>query len=171
MDSNLACSVCSSPPVPPKKNHSHFYGALVCLSCRAFFKRCIENFFVDGKFKHSCKKKSPGICDVSYEAKVKDTCKHCRYLKCLAVGMDSTKIKTGEEKEKYTRNNLYCFKKSTLKQVSDCDLAERMNQIILAYQETQKICQPEISFMQYLLQGHYQGSDWSLDTPKHSYKQ
>ena len=77
------------------------------MNCKIFFKRC-----VDLSKTYSCKRKTPGYCDQSYEIPLVEKCKGCRYLKCLSVGMDPSKIKAGEERKKFVRHKLYCFKKS-----------------------------------------------------------
>ena len=53
MDSN--CAVCLRPPVKGKKHFSSF-GAIVCMSCKVFFKRCHDLYITsEGKLKYTCK--------------------------------------------------------------------------------------------------------------------
>ena len=165
MESALFCAVCSCPPPKGKGRHYSFYGAIVCMSCKAFFKRCYDMYIVDGELKHSCKTNAPGQCDVHYQSKAKTKCKHCRFLKCHSVGMKPDKIKSGEERKKYTRNNLYCFKKST-KGIYDVDLNGRMNEIIGAYQKVTAFSTLDRGLMDYLVLGHYNQTYWTFDHTK-----
>ena len=117
---------------------------------------------VDGKLKSRCKKNSPGHCVVHFEADVKSRCLHCRYIKCIRVGMNPNKIKEGEERKKYTRHNLYCFKKST----KDVDLNDRMNVIISAYQTTMARKTLEKSLVDFLVLGHCHQTEWTYNHTK-----
>ena len=45
----------------------------------------------------------PGKCLVSNELSKKQSCKECKFLKCLAVGMDPTKILGVEDRRKFVR--------------------------------------------------------------------
>ena len=161
----MVCAVCSCPPPKGKSRHYSFYGAIVCLSCKAFFKRCFDCYIVEGELKHPCTGNSPGKCDVHFESKTKPKCKHCRYLKCISVGMNPNKIKSGEERKKYTRNNLYCFKKPE-KDSSVVDLNERMNAIISAYQRTMVESNLERDLMDNLILGHCYQTEWTFNHTK-----
>ena len=92
---NLICGVCSAPA----PDHLHFGGkvwlgisckdlfkppnfvAHTCYSCRAFFRRTAQRKAAKG-----LKRCRTGLkkCQVSDEKK---NCIHCRYLKCLKIGM------------------------------------------------------------------------------------
>merc|ERR1711892_1224860 len=73
---NLTCGVCSAPA----PDHLHF-GGHCCYSCRAFFRRTSQRKAAKG-----LKRCRTGLknCEVS---DVKKNCIHCRYLKCLEIGM------------------------------------------------------------------------------------
>merc|ERR1711892_1463922 len=73
---NLTCGVCSAPA----PDHLHF-GAHTCYSCRAFFRRTTQRKLAKG-----LKRCRTGLnnCKVSDETK---NCIHCRYLKCIKIGM------------------------------------------------------------------------------------
>ena len=64
-----------------------------CLSCRAFFRRTVAR--VKAKGLKECK---TGLrrCEVS---EVSKTCIHCRYNKCLTVGMNPKLLLTREKSE------------------------------------------------------------------------
>jgi len=72
---NFKCNVCTTK-VP--NDHTH-YGAVVCHSCRLFFRRASSLPF-------ACKGRRKA-CPVTFETRTK--CKYCRLQKCFAVGMKS----------------------------------------------------------------------------------
>ena len=88
---NLTCGVCSAPA----PDHLHFGGesgflrsilhfcfsAHTCYSCRAFFRRTAQRKAAKG-----LKRCRTGLknCEVSDQKK---NCIHCRYLKCINIGM------------------------------------------------------------------------------------
>ena len=67
------CKVC----LEPAAKHIH-YGAVTCFSCRAFFRRSIQNHSSDA---YKCRKE--GHCDVSLKAR--KSCQKCRFEKCQEV--------------------------------------------------------------------------------------
>ena len=169
------CAVCSRPPAKGKK-HFSFFGAIVCMSCKAFFKRCHDLYITsEGKLKYTCKNEQNNAgeasdseerrCDTHYLSGSKMKCKHCRYLKCLAAGMDPSRIKSGEERQKYTRINLFCFKKKddlVAGDIQDVDLNARMNQIVHAYKTSlSKIGSADSSLIEFLVSGHHNGTCWT----------
>jgi hypothetical protein len=66
------CKVCGAPA----SAYLH-YGAIVCYSCRAFFRRAIRKHFVCRVGDYSC----------IMEGTRSNRCRGCRYQKCLQVGM------------------------------------------------------------------------------------
>ena len=162
MESIMICAVCSCPPPNGKSRHYRFYGAIVCMSCKAFFKRCYDTSIIDGNLKYSCRHNTPGQCDVHYQSKAKPRCKHCRFLKCHSAGMKPDQIKSGEEREKYTKN---CFKKKT-KGIFDVSLDERMNDIISAYQKATASSPLDQGLVDYLVLGHSHQTEWTYNHTK-----
>ena len=69
------CSVCSSPAAPQMH-----YGAIVCFSCRAFFRRAIHRKF-------ECVYKGAKDCLWALDPRTRTWCKKCRFDKCLEAGM------------------------------------------------------------------------------------
>eukprot|EP00088_Acartia_fossae_P050714 TRINITY_DN5683_c0_g1_i8.p1 TRINITY_DN5683_c0_g1~~TRINITY_DN5683_c0_g1_i8.p1 ORF type:complete len:507 (-),score=104.61 TRINITY_DN5683_c0_g1_i8:366-1886(-) len=67
-----ACKVCGAPA----SAYLH-YGAIVCYSCRAFFRRAIRKQFICRVGDYSC----------IMEGTRSNRCRGCRYQKCLQVGM------------------------------------------------------------------------------------
>ena len=153
-EANNLCLVCSCPP-PDSKKHNLNYGAKTCMGCKIFFKRG-QNEKTQAKFK--CKLQNPGYCDIHFEIDQKERCKMCRYLKCLDVGMDPAKIKEGHEKEKYTRNNLYCFEESKKKNLMTVILKENETSI--------KQVQLDRSIMEFLVFGHVEEVQWTFEHTK-----
>ena len=82
MPENLTakCSVCKAPAAP----HLH-YGAIVCYSCRAFFRRIIHKKLVR---KLECNFiNGTRDCVKSFNSQLRVWCKKCRFDKCLEAGM------------------------------------------------------------------------------------
>ena len=71
----VLCGVCGQPAL----KHSH-YGAVVCDSCRVFFRRAVKN-----KKKWTCR---TGNKDCIIAKEIQTHCKLCRYIKCLRYGME-----------------------------------------------------------------------------------
>jgi len=67
-----ACKVCGAPA----SAYLH-YGAIVCYSCRAFFRRAIRKNFICRVGDYSC----------IMEGTRSNRCRGCRYRTCLQVGM------------------------------------------------------------------------------------
>ena len=80
------CGVCGEPAA----RHIH-YGAVTCFSCRAFFRRSIQNG--QGK-QYSCRK--DGNCEITL--KTRKGCQKCRFQKCIDAGMKTTWVLTEEER-------------------------------------------------------------------------
>ena len=171
--SNPICLVCSSSPKPGSQHHSH-YGAICCLSCKAFFKRirdeAVNKSNSESCLKYKCKKKRPGSCKTHYTTSTKDKCKECRYLKCIAVGMDPNQICAGELRHKFTRNNLYCFikesKKEVKENVSPCDLSEMMARIVNVYEASVAEVQLNKDMVEFIFEGHLIGTEWTSEYAK-----
>ena len=153
-EANNLCLVCSCPP-PDSKKHNLNYGAKTCMGCKIFFKRG-QNENTRAKFK--CKQQNPGYCDVHFEINQKERCKMCRYLKCLYIGMDPFKVREGHEREKYTRNNLYCFEEAKKKKLMRVILHENEASI--------KQVQLDRSIMEFLVFGHVEEVQWTFEHTK-----
>ena len=83
----VTCQVCGDVA----NDHNH-YGAKVCYSCRAFFRR------------GSNQKKKQYVCTnldqkCVIDVKNRKQCLFCRYKKCLAVGMRADWVMNEQEKE------------------------------------------------------------------------
>ena len=172
MDFNI-CLVCSSPPKPGTQHHSH-YGAICCMSCKAFFKRirdeAVNKSGSESCLKYKCKKKDPGSCNTHYQISTKDKCKECRYLKCIGIGMDPNQICAGDLRHKFTRNNLYCFAKSPkineVKEGQGRDLSQMMTKIVNAYEASVAEVQLSKDMVEFIFEGHLNGTEWTSEYSK-----
>ena len=80
------CGVCGEPAA----KHVH-YGATTCFSCRAFFRRSIQN---GATKQYSCRK--GGSCLINL--KTRKNCQKCRLEKCFLAGMKASWVLTEEER-------------------------------------------------------------------------
>jgi len=82
------CKICGERAA----RHVH-YGAITCFSCRAFFRRSLQN---KTAAKYICRRKS--TCEIN--VKTRKNCQYCRYMKCLAIGMNPNYVLSEEERKK-----------------------------------------------------------------------
>ena len=80
------CRICGEAAA----KHVH-YGAVTCFSCRAFFRRSIQNGCPK---KYSCRK--GGNCNINL--KTRKNCQKCRFEKCLEAGMKTSWVLTDDER-------------------------------------------------------------------------
>ena len=91
------CPICFA--TTSKHNvHSH-YGVSSCKSCKAFFRRITH---IDSSAKLKCME-NDAHCDMQRRPKLK--CKKCRYLQCLRVGLDPSRVLGVEERKRFTFPN------------------------------------------------------------------
>ncbi|KAM4569955.1 peroxisome proliferator-activated receptor alpha-like isoform 1-T8 [Odontesthes bonariensis] len=76
---NLECRVCSD------KASGFHYGVHACEGCKGFFRRTIRLKLEYDKCERSCK----------IQKKNRNKCQHCRFHKCLSVGMSHNAIRFG----------------------------------------------------------------------------
>jgi len=82
------CKVCNEPAA----KHVH-YGAMTCFSCRAFFRRSIQNNTFGT---YVCRRTKS--CAINLKSR--RNCQFCRYEKCLSVGMKPSWVLSSDEREK-----------------------------------------------------------------------
>eukprot|EP00092_Neocalanus_flemingeri_P027056 GFUD01029342.1.p1 GENE.GFUD01029342.1~~GFUD01029342.1.p1 ORF type:complete len:735 (-),score=169.50 GFUD01029342.1:1651-3855(-) len=87
------CKVCGEPAA----KHIH-YGAMSCFSCRAFFRRSIQNRTANT---YICRRTK----DCQINLKTRKNCQFCRYERCLAVGMKPSWVLSPDERERRFRKN------------------------------------------------------------------
>ncbi|CAJ0579633.1 unnamed protein product, partial [Mesorhabditis spiculigera] len=100
------CAVCGDSPA---KVH---YGVLACFGCKGFFRRAVK----DGRNKYVCRYDRQ--CPVNkYE---RNSCRYCRFRKCLQVGMNPDAVRPDREelKEKCHMRPLLSKKKSVTRTAS-----------------------------------------------------
>eukprot|EP00095_Tigriopus_kingsejongensis_P010297 snap_masked-scaffold148_size310697-processed-gene-0.3 protein:Tk10297 transcript:snap_masked-scaffold148_size310697-processed-gene-0.3-mRNA-1 annotation:"nuclear receptor" len=85
-DPSYTCPICGNPA----GKHS-YYGAQVCSSCRAFFRRSIQK---SAHEEFICR--SGQSCRI--DSKSWKSCKFCRFQSCLAVGMNPQWVMNQEER-------------------------------------------------------------------------
>jgi len=74
-----SCQVCEEPLTEAR----HFYGGIVCVSCRSFFRRATQDA-ATGCYSRNCIHNT-NTCTINPQNRT--SCKACRYYKCLAVGL------------------------------------------------------------------------------------
>lgn len=77
------CAVCSD------RATGYHYGVASCNGCKTFFRRTIVS-------EHSFVCQYNGSCDVNKN--VRCACRHCRFQKCVAVGMDARAIQNDRDR-------------------------------------------------------------------------
>lgn len=87
------CKVCEEPAA----KHIH-YGAVSCFSCRAFFRRSIQN---NTALAYVCRRKK----DCQINLKTRRNCQYCRYERCLAMGMQPSWVLSQEERNRRFKKN------------------------------------------------------------------
>jgi len=87
------CKVCNEPAA----KHVH-YGAMTCFSCRAFFRRSIQN---KTAATYVCRRSKN--CEINL--RTRKNCQFCRYMRCIAVGMKPTWVLSEEERQRRFRKN------------------------------------------------------------------
>lgn len=87
------CKVCNEPAA----KHVH-YGAMTCFSCRAFFRRSIQN---KTAATYVCRRSK--ACEINL--KTRKNCQFCRYMRCIGVGMKPTWVLSEEERQRRFRKN------------------------------------------------------------------
>ncbi|KAI0979373.1 hypothetical protein GJ496_003114, partial [Pomphorhynchus laevis] len=80
----ISCYVCGAP-----SSGIHF-GAITCEGCKGFFRRSIKE---RAPSRYRCQES--GICDVNVVTR--NGCKHCRFQKCLKVGMSVDASRIGRQ--------------------------------------------------------------------------
>ena len=86
-DATPVCPVCGN-----KAGKHSYYGGQVCNSCRAFFRRSVQNNTYP---KFACKKESS--CDIN--SRSWKSCQYCRFQKCQSAGMKASWVLTEPERK------------------------------------------------------------------------
>ncbi|ODM96695.1 Vitamin D3 receptor A [Orchesella cincta] len=87
------CGVCGD------RAKSFHFGGLSCDSCKAFFRRSVQN---DAHVAFRCAYDS--CCDINISTR--KSCQFCRFKKCLAIGMEKSWVMTEEERNALNQQRL-----------------------------------------------------------------
>ena len=88
------CHVCGE-----KTGRHNYYGGQVCPSCRAFFRRAVQNKYYEV---FTCLKNKR--CKINLQTR--KSCQFCRFQKCLKAGMKATWVlPDGDRKNKTANKN------------------------------------------------------------------
>merc|ERR1719422_1723357 len=87
------CKVCNEPAA----KHVH-YGAMTCFSCRAFFRRSIQN---KTAATYVCRRSRN--CEINL--RTRKNCQFCRYAKCISAGMKPSWVLSEGERQRRFRKN------------------------------------------------------------------
>lgn len=85
------CFVCSEI-AKPDQDHTPHYGGIVCLSCRAFFRRAHQK---TRNPKFFCKNSNQ--CQITF--KNRRRCQKCRYVRCIISGMTPEAVLSDDQKQ------------------------------------------------------------------------
>ena len=92
VETTESCRICREPAT----KHMH-YGAITCFSCKAFFRRAIQN---DVSHDFICR--GDNNCEIGVQSR--KHCQKCRFKRCLAVGMKPGWVLSKVERQKrFTR--------------------------------------------------------------------
>lgn len=84
---NKTCPVCGRPA-----GKHYYYGAQVCVSCRGFFRRTVQN-------NHQTIFQCLGDLNCVIDSKSRKSCKFCRFQKCLDAGMNPAYVLSDSERK------------------------------------------------------------------------
>eukprot|EP00090_Calanus_glacialis_P047041 TRINITY_DN9527_c0_g1_i4.p1 TRINITY_DN9527_c0_g1~~TRINITY_DN9527_c0_g1_i4.p1 ORF type:complete len:389 (-),score=81.52 TRINITY_DN9527_c0_g1_i4:750-1853(-) len=106
-----SCGVCESPA-----SSVFHYGAIVCFSCRSFFRRSVEKR--DG---YKCRSNSDN-CTLT--RKTGGKCRKCRHKKCIQVGMNPEHVNRLKNKINAIKDNEIEVEEIKRESIDIKDLAE-----------------------------------------------
>ena len=121
--SKVLCPICKEGDAG---RHKH-YGGIACISCRAFFRRSVQN---DAYKKFNCPNQlqntSTGLLSCDINSKSWNSCRYCRFHKCLSSGLKVSLVlksnaKSGSQLDRNNSNQQYQGYEKTI--------AQRMNSV------------------------------------------
>ncbi|KAK6110155.1 Zinc finger C4 type (two domains) family protein [Brugia pahangi] len=120
------CAVCSDLAT------GYHYGVASCNGCKTFFRRTIVS-------EHTFVCQYQGNCDVNKN--IRCACRHCRFNKCVAVGMDAKAIQNDRDRIGPTKK----MKMSNQNSEDDCAIhirsaEERVKHLIERLLAIEKLC-------------------------------
>ncbi|XP_054168070.1 thyroid hormone receptor beta-like [Oppia nitens] len=87
------CRVCGD------RAKSYHFGGISCDSCKAFFRRSVQN---DAFLNFHCPYERH--CEITINSR--KSCQYCRFHKCLSIGMEKSWVMTEEERVKMLKNRV-----------------------------------------------------------------
>lgn len=87
-----------------------FYSVFACNGCKTFFRRVI----IENRT-YSCKRN--GNCSI--DKNMRCACRHCRFKKCLQVGMDSTDLSIERRRKRRVKDSLVSIQTLNLENIVD----------------------------------------------------
>ncbi|XP_076334030.1 vitamin D3 receptor-like [Tachypleus tridentatus] len=88
-----ACGVCGD------RAKSYHFGGISCDSCKAFFRRSVQN---EGYRNFHCPYEKK--CEINIISR--KCCQYCRFQKCMSIGMEKGWVMTDEERQKLLRSRM-----------------------------------------------------------------
>ncbi|XP_072172181.1 retinoic acid receptor alpha-like [Diadema setosum] len=122
----LPCKVCGD------KSSGFHYGVMACEGCKGFFRRSIQK-----KMEYKCH--FTGNCPI--ERVNRNRCQHCRFRKCLAVGMSKESVRIGRYSKRVKQNNLDEIRKMTARPETSEEKEARERHEMEMYTVSQTILQ------------------------------
>ena len=153
MDSKRTCQICAQPARLRETYYSH-YGAVCCLSCKAFFRR----IFREGtRNPDSLACKKSGTC--SLQAGKRKKCRKCRFDKCILIGMSPGLVPNDEESKKYT------YKKKSKKKKTSPEVAA-LQSMLASFTETVLEMQLRVDarLLEQVITSHDQLPNWTQES-------
>ncbi|RWS24076.1 Vitamin D3 receptor B-like protein [Leptotrombidium deliense] len=105
------CGVCGD------RAKSYHFGGISCDSCKAFFRRSVQN---DAYKNFHCPYE--GECDITIMSR--KCCQHCRFQKCISIGMEKSWVMTEEERLQMLKSRLEKRQKQDVKDTCKTQIFE-----------------------------------------------
>ncbi|XP_022088248.1 nuclear receptor subfamily 1 group D member 1-like isoform X2 [Acanthaster planci] len=122
----LPCKVCGD------KSSGFHYGVMACEGCKGFFRRSIQK-----KIDYKCH--FSGNCAI--ERINRNRCQHCRFKKCLAVGMSKESVRIGRYSKRVKQSNMDEIKRLTSKPETPAEREARERHEMEVYTLSQAVLQ------------------------------
>ncbi|XP_071830695.1 retinoic acid receptor alpha-like isoform X1 [Apostichopus japonicus] len=122
----IPCKVCGD------KSTGFHYGVMACEGCKGFFRRSIQK-----KIEYKCH--LDGNCTI--ERINRNRCQHCRFKKCLVVGMSKESVRIGRYSKKIKQNNLAEIRRLTMRPETAEEKEARERRDIELYSISQTVLQ------------------------------
>lgn len=122
----IPCKVCGD------KSTGFHYGVMACEGCKGFFRRSIQK-----KIEYKCH--LDGNCLI--ERINRNRCQHCRFKKCLVVGMSKESVRIGRYSKKIKQHNQAEIRRLTMRPETAEEREARERREIELYSISQTVLQ------------------------------